>query len=198
MNAPHREYGTLSDGLLVILLQKGDHGAFREIYLRHWHPLLVMARRKLQSQEVAEELVQDLFVDLWERRQTARIDELRNYLFGAVKYKVLNEIRSRLQQSRFQQQAGASLPEADHRTEEMLAYEELSDAVRSSIALLPEKTQLIFRMNREENQSVRQIAHRLQVPERTVEYHLTQSVRALRLHLKDFVMCTLFLFGLAQ
>ncbi|GAB3908687.1 RNA polymerase sigma-70 factor [Larkinella knui] len=181
------EYTVLSDAALVKLLQTGDDEAFQAIYRKYWQPLFRVARKKLYSQENAEELIQDLFVDLWERRETIQIDELEKYLFGAVKYKILNHIKALLIRQKYENFKNTGLTDYDCETEDFLAYEDLSKAIELGIAHLPDKTRQIFRLNRMENQSVRQISASLCIPERTVEYHITQSLRTLRFHLKEYV-----------
>lgn len=181
------KYSVLSDVVLVKLLQAGDGAAFQAIYRKYWQPLFAMARKKLCSQENAEELIQDLFVDLWERRETIQIEDLKKYLFGAVKYKILNYIKALLIRQKYENLKNGGLPELDHCTEDQLAYEDLNKALERGISHLPHKTRQIFRLNRLENQSVRQISASLSIPERTVEYHIMQSLRTLRSHLKEYV-----------
>jgi RNA polymerase sigma-70 factor (family 1) len=188
------EYTTLSDTALVRLLRSSDEGAFREIYRRYWHPLFLTARRRLYSQENAEEAVQDIFVDIWSRRNQVEILDLKRYLFKSIKYKVINLIKARLIRQEFDTDtthAGDS--GADLCTENEIAYLDLYNAIEVGLLGLPVKTQTIFRLNRLENQSVREISARLSIPERTVEYHITQSLRMLKKHLQDYVLTALLL-----
>ncbi|MFD1144494.1 RNA polymerase sigma-70 factor [Larkinella insperata] len=168
-------------------MQAGDTAAFQTIYRRYWQPLFAVARKKLYSEENAEELIQDLFVDLWERRETLQIEDLKKYLFAAVKYKVLNHIKALLIRQKYETSTNRDGAELDFQTEDLLAYEDLNKALEQGIAHLPHKTRQIFRLNRLENQSVRQISASLSIPERTVEYHIMQSLRRLRSHLKEYV-----------
>lgn len=181
------EYALLSDVLLVKLLQTGDQGAFREIYRKYWHLLYGIAYRKLQSLENAEEIVQDIFVDIWERRAGLQVDDLKKYLIGAVKYRILNTIKAKLIRERYKAFSHTLTTHTEPLTESDLAFQDLNRAIEQALAELSPKTQEIFRLNRLENQSVREIALQLSIPERTVEYHITQSLRTLRLHLKDFI-----------
>jgi RNA polymerase sigma-70 factor (family 1) len=166
--------------------------AFQEIYKRYWYKLYTVARRKVEAQEDAEEIVQDIFVDLWERRIRLNINELDRYLFSAVKYKVLNYIKSRIVRQTYRDTVSLKI-DADSNTEEELALQDLSQAITSGIENLPPKTQEIFRLNRLEGLSVREISDLLHIPERTVEYHVTQSLRSMRVYLKDFVVLMLTL-----
>lgn len=182
-----------TDAVLIQLLETGDENAFQEIYKRYWYKLYTVARRKVEVQEDAEEIVQDIFVDLWERRIRLNINELDRYLFSAVKYKVLNYIKSRIVRQTYQRDTISLKVDADSNTEEALALQDLSQAITNGIENLPPKTQEIFRLNRLEGLSVREISDLLHIPERTVEYHITQSLRSMRVYLKDFVVLMLTL-----
>jgi RNA polymerase sigma-70 factor (family 1) len=181
------EYACLSDVMLVKLLKADDSAAFREIYNRYWYVMFNTGKRKLYTAEVAEEIIQDIFTDLWERRSTVQIDHLKGFLFGALKFQIFNHIRRQLVQKEYEKYSQNAHPFYDHHTENLLAYEDLFQAIENAIEQLPEKTRTIFRMSRLENHSVREIAAKLNIPERTIEYHLTQSLRALRKNLKEFV-----------
>jgi RNA polymerase sigma-70 factor (family 1) len=182
----------VTDIELLNLLTEGNESAFQEIYRRYWYKLYVVAKRKVETDEDAEEIVQDIFVDLWERRTQGRIAELNSFLFGAVKYKILNYIRSRMVRQEYQQDTLQGSDDKDRYTEEVLALTDLRQAISTGIALLPAKTQEIFRLNRLEGLSAPEISVQLGIPERTIEYHITHSVRAMRAHLKEFILAALF------
>ena len=191
-NNSDTNYATLPDALLVKLLRTDDVEAFQEIYRRYWHILFVIARRKLYCQENAEEIVQDLFTSIWSRRTDAQIEDLKKYLFRSVKYLIINSVKSKIIRQEYENlTASNSVFDTTCRTEEELAYRDLHRAIEDGLLRLPEKTQHIFRLNRLENQSVREISLLLNIPERTVEYHITQSLRSLRLHLREYLLSTL-------
>ena len=178
----------ITDTILIELLETGDESAFQEIYLRYWYKLYMVARRKVSAEEDAEEIVQYIFVDLWERRNNLNINDLNKYLFSAVKYKVLNYIKSQIVRQTYQTEKLSITINADTNTEEELAYKDLNQAIMEGIGQLPSKTQEIFRLNRLEGLSVKEIAELLHIPERTIEYHVTQSLRTMRIYLKDFII----------
>lgn len=191
------EYRQLGDTLLVKLISKSDQGAFREIYRRYWKVLLITAIRKLGSQESAEELVQDIFVDIWSRREQVHIEDIKRYLFSAVKYKVLNCIKARLLREQHECTADTAYQsDPCQHTDNDLAYHDLYNAIEAGLVLLPEKSRIIFKLNRLENRSVREVAQLLNLPERTVEYHITQSLRLLRKHLREFVALEILFLSL--
>lgn len=180
--------------MLLLYLRTGDQQAFREIYQRYWKKLYAIARHKIQSLDVVEELVQDIFLKLWERRDALRVDKLDAYLATAVRYAIINHIKSTLVHEKYADYAHAHFTEASYATEEQLDLDELMQAVQQQLNDLPEKTRQIFRLNRLEYQSVKEISSRLKVPERTVEYHLSQAIKSLRIYLRDYLL-TSFLIG---
>ena len=185
-------YKTLPDELLLLYLRTGDEIAFREIYQRYWKKLYCIARRKLESIEVVEELVQDIFLKLWERRDALRIDQLEAYLVTAVRYAVINHIKSTLVQEKYADYVNDQFSDVVYTTDEQLGLNELVNAVDQQLNNLPEKTRQIFRLNRLECQSVKEISSRLKVPERTVEYHISQAIKSLRLYLRDYLYVVIY------
>ena len=169
---------------LLDALQQGDRRAFAEVYERYWEALHRVACRKLGSFEAAEEVVQDLFVAIWERRQTARIDQLDRYLFSALKFGIIDLIRTQAVHERFVSFVETTATDFDQRTEDTLAMQDLTRSIERVLLGLPEKTQHVFRLSRFDCLTIPEIAARLKLSEKTVEYHLGNALRTLRIHLK--------------
>lgn len=186
------EYNILTDAELVFHLKKGDAYAFREIYFRHWKKLLLIARNKLPSTDNPEDLVQDIFVTLWEQRETLSITNLGAYLYTSLRNAVINRFRSRLLYEKYALQTQEVLSFAQN-TEEEIALTDLMAAVERQLEDLPQKSQVIFRLNRLEYKSVKEISSQLNIPQRTVEHHISQVIRKLRLVLKDYLVMILLL-----
>jgi RNA polymerase sigma-70 factor (ECF subfamily) len=176
------------DVALVQALAQDDELAFAEIYERYYAPLHAQARRKLPSAHDAEELVQDLFVALWHKRHTAVIQQLNAYLFTALKYRVIDCVRARLVRKNYAATFPQNLAKPDRGTEETVAAADLSAALAASVGSLPGHAQEVFRLSRMEHRSVPEIAAHLHVSAKTVEYHLSRSLKLLRLHLRDFLV----------
>ena len=186
------EYKILSDELLVKLLRVGEQDAFEEIYRRYWQKLLRSAQFKLRSKETIEEILQDLFISLWEKRERVVIENLEAYLNTSLKYLIINQIKKQILQEKFVEYS-LKKNELTDDVDESVAFNELSVAIEKAIGQLPEKTQQIFRLNRLEYKSVKEIAVLLETPERTVEYHITQALRTLRIHLREFITPSMLL-----
>lgn len=174
----------MSDIDLTALLSKGNDAAFSEIYNRYWKRLFTIAFNKLNNLSEAEELVQDIFLDIWSRRETLKItSSLAAYLAVAVKYKVLDCYSKRATKLRYQNYLSHLSDPLDSSTENWLNHEELKENIRKSVASLPEKCRLVFELSRNNGLSHKQIATKLEIAEKTVESHLSRALRTLRINL---------------
>jgi RNA polymerase sigma-70 factor (family 1) len=185
-------YRNLSDDAILVLFKENEADAYKEIYLRYWKQVYQVALKKVQSKELAEELTQNLFVDLWKRRDSLAINNLSAYLFGALKFAVINYYKSLLVRERYQLHAHDAMPENEN-TDHLILLHDLSDALNRGIELLPKKTAEVFRLSRMNNYSVKDISKALNISEKTVEYHITQSLKTMRCHLKEYMVLTLLL-----
>lgn len=190
-----RLYAARDDAALVQGLRQDDAQAFAEIYHRYGFGLLEQAFRKIGSREAAEEIVQDVFAALWHKRATADIQKLPEYLGTAVKYQVINLIKTRLTHTGYLAYCRTLATEADHRTENDLAAADLAGALRTGLEHLPAHTREIFQMSRVEHQTVPQIAGRLKLSTKAVEYHITRALKMLRVSLKDFLVVLVIFIG---
>jgi RNA polymerase sigma-70 factor (family 1) len=173
---------------LLELLTKGSAEAFEEIFRKYWHSLYLKARSKTMSHEEAEEIVQSIFSTLWEKRNTILITHLSFYLYTSVRNRVINVIRQRATQQKYWDNYVKFIPQSQPATETAVNYSELNGAVEAAIDHLPERSRRVFRLSRLEGRSNAEIAQLLHVSEKAIEYHITKSMRTLRLHLKDYIL----------
>lgn len=184
----HMDYKVFDDEILLKLLKTGDGIALEEIYKRYSESVFLAAFRKVRSKEVAEELVQNIFISLWAKREQAQISKLEAYLHTAVRYQVIDYIRSKILRERYSQFAKDQLNIDESASESRLLLQELSIAIDNTIKKLPQKTQEIFRLSRYEHRSVKEIAQSMNLSEKAVQYHVTQSLKFMRLHLREFIL----------
>lgn len=180
------KYNKLTDEQLVNLIIEDNKYAFEEVYHRYWYKLFGVAYHEIGTREEAEELVHDLFESLWNRRHQLNIRMLSAYLVVSIKHLSTNYIKSQITNRKFQEYLIFNEIRQSHATEEVVHFSELSDAVEEAMKKLPEKTCEVFRMSRFENQSVKEIAVKLSLSEKAVEYHITKSLKLLRENLKVY------------
>jgi RNA polymerase sigma-70 factor (family 1) len=175
-----------TDSELLEGLKLGDEEAFRLIYDRYWHKLYRIAENKVRASDEAKEIVQDIFLDLWLRRGTVNIGELEYYLHGAVKFKVLDFFKKEIVRRNYDQFVFTHMSEADWDTEEELAYNDLNQSLIACIDQLPSKTRAVFELSKMQHKSNGEVAKILKMSSRSVEYHLSQGLKTLRIQLQDY------------
>ena len=180
--------------LLLDEIKQGDEKAFEKLYNTYWQSLLNAAIHRLGSQEIACEIIQDVFASLWQRRQELRITtSFSAYLHTALKYKVLDYIRSQRVRDRYVSEIKRVAVPFHNVTAETIAYRETNNVLHKKISQLPEKCRLIFNLSRFEHLSTREIADRLQISPKTVENQIGKALRLLRLSMKEFLSALIFL-----
>ena len=182
-------YDILDDRELTGLLKLNDRDAFEEIYNRYWKKLFTIAANKIKDLDDAEEIVQDIFVALWNRRENLCISNaLNSYLAVSVKYRVIKTLDKRSHAQKYSNYAKEVIGLIDNSTEEWLEFEELRSKLSEFVAELPQKCQLVFKLSRESGFSQKRIAEELGIAEKTVEAHLTKALKTLRARLSQFLL----------
>lgn len=176
-------------------LRTGNSSAFEHIFRSYWKPLYAIARSKLLSHDEAEEVIQVVFSKLWEMRERLQIENLSSYLYTAVKNRIINDIRARLTRERYWEYYRKFIPPDQHTTEDLVSFEEMNRALESAVSKLPEKSRIVFKLSRFEGRSNAEIADILQLSEKAIEYHITKSVKELKIYLKDYISVVLLLIS---
>ncbi len=176
----------LKDKLLLQQVAKGDEQAYKMLYDRYWEVLYRVAYCKVGSAEVAKELVQDLFVDLWFKRENlSNIKEARLYLIGALKYAVLDYIRKQTVRDKYVKEVMNTVLRNDFDCFENVSFNETQHIIFEQIEQLPLQCKKVFKLSRFEHLSVKDIAIRLELSPKTVENHIGRALRILKTGLKE-------------
>ena len=168
------------DADLFLLVKQDDVKAFEELYRRYWPYLVNTAYKRLNSKEKSEDIVQNIFIDIYQRRSTINLTiSLRAYLSQALKFKILNEYRSDLITTKYQQHVFASSG-CKNDFANPLEIKELETKINSLLGELPEKCKHVFLLSRKEHLSNKDISVTLNITVSTVEKHISKALKALR------------------
>jgi RNA polymerase sigma-70 factor (family 1) len=180
--------------LLMKDLREGSEHAFLKIYETYWYKVFLIAYKRLGKKDIAEELTQDLFLKLWEKRQTLKPQKISNYLFVSIKNSVIDHIQSGLVAGKYIDFYKSFGEHSSSSTEETVQYDDLTEAIERGLSELPGKTQEVFKLGRMHNWSSDKIAKHLNLSEKTVGYHLTKSLKFMRAYLREYLL-TIALFS---
>ncbi|WP_229216643.1 RNA polymerase sigma factor [Dyadobacter sp. 3J3] len=187
------DYKKPSETDLIEGLKNGDRDAFTVIYKEYWFRMFTVANRKLQNRALSEEIIQDIFTRLWKERETIRISQLDFYLFSAVRYEVIDQIRAAGRQNTYVEYYKAFSSFEDFNTENTVVFNDLVQMIDKGLEVLPPKSREIFRLNRFQHLTVAQIAVQVDLSEKAVEYHLTKATKSIRIYLKEILISILAL-----
>jgi RNA polymerase sigma-70 factor (ECF subfamily) len=154
--------------------------AFNCIYDRYWKQLYYFIYKRLGSKVEAEEVFQDLMISLWKNRETSNIQNLRVYLLIAARNLSNKTIQSKINFRKFQEHLLLNKVISIVQDQEFINYTDFTKALDRVISSMPEKTAVIFRLNKFEELPVKKIAINLQISEKVVEYHLTKSMKIIK------------------
>lgn len=180
-------YSGLTDRELADLLRTGDEAAFKVIYKKYWDKLLVVAGRRLNDIEEAEEAVQDIFLNLWKRRESFQLKVgFDNYFAVAIKFEVINRLAKKARESQRNNAFAKMLSEPQKSSFEPFDFDMLQKQLEHTISSLPPKCQLVFRMSREKGHTNKKIALELEISEKAVEKQITHALKVLKTRFRVF------------
>jgi RNA polymerase sigma-70 factor (family 1) len=183
-------YKRFTDEELVELLQQGKDKAFDELYFRYRDVLVRFVYMRMKAVPVSEEIVQEVFTTIWERRKTLVIQKkFSAYIYTSVRYMTLDYIKSHTITDQFiKEVAGSSTNNytSSSSTEDSIYYEELQQAVDKAASLLPKKSKEVFILSRIKQYTNKEIAEELNVSHETVKYHIAYALKFMRSYLGEF------------
>jgi RNA polymerase sigma-70 factor (ECF subfamily) len=167
-------------------IRKGDKEQFESLFRSSYVSLVKYAKTLIKDQETAEEIVQDLFVRLWQNKERLKIESsLNGYLFRAVHNKCLHYIDHRKVVERHAEEIASSQSDATEDPSEILHYKDLQARIARVLERLPERCGKIFCMSRFEGMKYSEIAEKLSVSVKTVEASMGRALKEFRKELTE-------------
>ena len=166
---------------LIERLQQGDENALSVLYKEYWEMMYLAAFNLVKNKHVCEDLVQEVFISLWKKRQNLVIKiSLRGYLYTSVVYKVYDHFRKNKSKINVELVEGFDKRIEQSTPESKLIYSELIEFINISIEELPEKCKLVFKLSRDEQLSHKEISEKLNISVRTVEGHVLKAIKHIK------------------
>lgn len=178
-------------------LKFGNRSAFEFIYHCFAPKLLAFTRKLVSNKEDAEEIVQEVFLKLWERKHF--LDPEQNfdgYLFRIAKNLVYNKVRHQVHELAYGKYLTTKQQPSDNATDTQINYQELQHFLEEAYTTLPPTRQQVFVMSRIEGLSNSEIATRLQTSNSNIENHINKALQDIRKKLKPYKIIYLLLFYL--
>ena len=168
-------------------------GAFEELYHRYSRGMFRYALNIVRKKEVCEDIVQEVFVDLWTKRKSQNITNIRAYLFQAVKYQVFNTLRNKKISD--EDLTRLNIIDMSMNISGQLEFEELQDIIRKEVDKLPKRCQQIFVLSRFEHKTNKEIAAELDISIQAVKNQISKALKTIRqnLSLEEIVFYSLLL-----
>jgi RNA polymerase sigma-70 factor (ECF subfamily) len=162
-------------------MAQDDKKAFARIYEDLWSSLYSVAYNYLRERATAEEMVQEVFVNLWIKRQHLQtVDNISAFAMRALQFQIYDYFDRKAVVDRYIESKAASQKATPDTSHHQIEYDETLTLITQEIDNLPSLTQKIFRLSRFSQYSNEEIANHLHVSVKTVEYHITQSLKHLR------------------
>lgn len=172
---------SLHTNLLLSKVKQGDADAFSQLFDFYWDKLYSVAWARVNDAEFAKDIVQELFIKLWNRREQLDIQtSLDAYLHSAVKLSVISHFRSKSKEDLQLQEAATRYEIITDATDGLEDYMELERVIAETVSQMPVLLQQVYTM-RNESKSIKEIAEDLGIAEQTVKNYTSEVLRRLRL-----------------
>lgn len=163
---------------------------YETVYKRFFNPLYLYACTILKEEAQAEEIVQNVFLKIWERKEKINIEmSLKAYLYKCVYNDSLNHIKHLKVRSSYENHATQVMKQTKSASPaQVVMYKNLEGKLREALNELPEQCRTVFQLSRHEEMKYREIAVHLRISEKTVENHMGKALRLLRVKLAEFMI----------
>lgn len=187
-------YKPLSDSELIALLREGDHMAYTEIYNRYFYLMFVFSYKKLRDEDLAKDFVQELFANLWQKRETlSATGTFAAFMYISLRNKIFDYFIHQKVEAKYVSFLKDYIPSAGNENADYLIRDkELSCYIEKQIEALPSKMRIIFELSRKEYLSHKEIATKLQTSEHTVTKQISNALKILKTKLGSVFFTVFF------
>ncbi len=184
-----------TDEQLLLQMAGGARQAFTELYKRYWEDLFITAAKALRGKEEAADVVQDVFLSLWNRRNELNIQgSLAAYLHTGVRYKCIHYIEKNITRRDYLVQlAEVVISSPSTNAEINLQLKEIEQTVNKTVAKMPAKMQEVYKLSRQEHLSYKEISDCLNISVETVKKHIQHALNLIRKDMEPYTFIIIIL-----
>jgi RNA polymerase sigma-70 factor (ECF subfamily) len=175
------ETESINDSILVAGIRNGDKDAFKSLYNRYNKKIYFFSLKYLGNNVEAEELVQSVFINVWENRESLDAsNSIKNYIYKAAVNYIYNYLKRKAIRARFIESEINKGESQSNLTYEQVFFHDLEKSINSIVETLPAQQQKIFRLSRYEGLTHKEIARKLDLSVRTVENHIYRTLKLIK------------------
>lgn len=182
---------------IVKRLAGDDKKALDEIYNYYCPRLYAFSKKFLKVEDDINDILQDVFIKLWENRKNIKnVETFNAWIFTITKNTVISYFREKIKLTEFESRVREMATSEGYLTDTTAEYEDIKEKVGQLIEQLPEKRKQIFKLSREQGLSNKEIATEMGISVKTVEDHIMHAIRFLKNNLKTLDIITLLYLAL--
>ncbi len=193
MNKPKKD----TDSDLIRGLKKDNHDSFQDLFDHYSKILFQFSISYLKSKESAEEVVQEVFIKIWDNRKKLKTDtSFKSYLFTIALNSIRKQFNRQTKQTKLEHDILHEFSSNKNEFDDNPDYQMLLDKLEEFIQLMPEKRKQVFIKKKIEGKSLKEISEELSITTKTVEYHVTEGMKYLKKNFEKFKLNGMFFFFL--
>lgn len=190
---------TISDEALFELVKECRKDAYEEIYNRFKGVLYAHAYKMLGDREEVKDVVQEVFVTLWSKKESLSIKNLSAYLYSSVRNRIIDRVSRQNSKNKYLETMSFFVEHNNYQVPDRILYaKELRALIEHEVESLPEKMRMIFEMSRKQHLSHREIGQKLGISETTVKKQVNNALKILRSKFNDRDSFIFLLFFYSQ
>ncbi len=175
-----------SENEIIYQLNQGDQKILKHLFNVYFRDLMFYSLKFVMKDEIAEEIVQDVFIQIWKKKDDLQIvKSIEAYLYTSVKNRSINYLKSKYARIHFADLDTIKKTPLNYTTENDITTMEMKEAIHAAIHSLPSKCKIVFNLSRNAGLSNDEIAGKLNISKKTVQTQIGIAIKKIKEHLKD-------------
>tara|TARA_R110002049_G_scaffold3795_5_gene27563 strand:- start:27304 stop:27894 length:591 start_codon:yes stop_codon:yes gene_type:complete len=191
-------FKSYNDCDLLEQITLGNSSAFKFLHDTYSSKMFLYAFNVIKNKEVCEDIIQNIFLDFWTKRNSVNIKNIKSYLFRSVKYQIFNYFRD--QKISNEDIARLNIIDMSVNVSKKMEYHELEAAIHASVSTLPDRCRVIFELSRYQFKSNKEISEELQITVQGVKNQISKALIKIKKDLlkEEYHLCVMCSIGVIE